>query len=83
MAHQIIGQLYSQASQMAYSGWLSPFLLQSSFHLKLLSFYNGFHHQASLWYRFIHLTGKVENAAVLPKAPLVLPCLFSAFNGTS
>lgn len=25
VAHQIIGQLCSQASQMAYSGWLSPF----------------------------------------------------------
>lgn len=59
------------------------FLLQSSFHLKLLSFYYGFHHQASLWHRFVHSAGKVANTAVLPKVPLVLPCLVSAFQGTS
>lgn len=66
----------------ALAGFL-PFLLHSSFHLRLLSFCNGFHRQASLCYGFIHSSGKVVKTAVLPKAPLMLPCLVSAFNGTS
>lgn len=85
VAHHIIRQLHSRASQMAYSGWRFPFsspVIWSPSTCRLLSLYNRFHHRASLGFD-VFATGKVANTAIVSKVLLVSPCLVSVFNGTS